>query len=49
LQLEFVNEYEKLFFQLFPSMTSEDGRWFRLSELVGKLPLLMTLRARKPL
>ena len=49
LQLEFVNEYEKLFFQLFPSMTSKDGRWFRLSELAGKLPLLMTLRARKSL
>ncbi len=30
LTLEFVHEYEKLFFRFFPSMTSEDGRWFRL-------------------
>jgi len=49
LQLEFVNEYEKLFFQLFPSMTTEDGRWFRLPNYAKRLPLLMTLRARKPL
>jgi len=49
LQLEFVNEYEKLFFKLFPSMTTEDDRWFRLPKYAKKLPLLFTLRARKPL
>ena len=49
LQLEFVNEYEKLFFRMFPSMTTEDGRWFRLPKYSKKLPLLLTLRARKPL
>jgi len=48
LRLEFVNEYEKLFFRLFPSMTTEDDRWFRLPEYSKKLPLLLTLRARKP-
>lgn len=48
LQLEFLNEYEKLFFQLFPSMTSEDGGWYHLPQYAGKLPLLLTLRARKP-
>lgn len=48
LQLEFVHEYEKLFFRLFPSMTTEDNRWFRLPKYAKKLPLLLTLRARKP-
>lgn len=48
LQLEFVNEYEKLFFRLFPSMTTEDNRWFRLPRYAKKLPLLLTMRARKP-
>ena len=48
LTLEFVHEYEKLFFRFFPSMTSEDGRWFRLPGHEGRLPLLLTLRARKP-
>lgn len=49
LQLEFVNEYEKLFFRMFPSMTTEDDRWFRLPKYSKKLPLLLTLRARKPI
>ncbi|TFH10243.1 MAG: class I SAM-dependent methyltransferase [Candidatus Atribacteria bacterium] len=48
LQLEFVNEYEKLFFQMFPSMTIDDGGWYRLPQYSSKLPLLLTLRARKP-
>jgi len=47
LQLEFVHEYEKLFFQLFPSMTTDDGRWFRLPKYSKKLPLVLTLRASK--
>lgn len=49
LQLEFINEYEKLFFRMFPSMTTEDDRWFRLPKYSKKLPLLLTLRARKPI
>lgn len=49
LRLELVNEYEKLFFRMFPSMTTEDNRWFRLPEYSRKLPLLLTLRARKPI
>ena len=48
LQLELLNEYEKLFFKLYPSMTTDDGRWYRLPKFSGKLPLLLTLRARKP-
>jgi len=48
LQLELLNEYERLFHRAFPSMTTDDGRWFRLPKHSGKLPLLLTLRARKP-
>jgi SAM-dependent methyltransferase len=48
LRLEFLKEYDKLFFRRFPSMTTNDGRWFRLPKYAGKLPLLLTLRARKP-
>jgi SAM-dependent methyltransferase len=48
LRVEFLHEYEKLFFQMFPSMTTEDGRWYHMPQFSGKLPLLMTLRARKP-
>ena len=48
LQIELLNEYEKLFFKLYPSMTTDDGRWFTLPDYAGKLPLLLTLRARKP-
>ena len=47
LRLEFIHEYEKLFFQLFPSMTTDDGRWYRMPQYARKLPLLMTLRAKK--
>jgi hypothetical protein len=49
LQLEFVNEYEKIFFRMFPSMTTEDDRWFRLPRYARKLPLLLTMRASKPI
>jgi len=50
LRLEFVHEYEKLFFKLFPSMATKDDHWFTLPDnYAGKFPLLLTLRARKPL
>jgi SAM-dependent methyltransferase len=48
LQVELVNEYDKLFFKLFPSMTTDDDRWYRLPQYAQMLPLLLTLRARKP-
>ena len=47
LELEFLNEYDRLFFQLFPSMTSEDGLWYKFRQYPGMLPLLFTLRAHK--
>lgn len=48
LRIEFVHEYPKLFFRLFSSMVTEDGRWYRLPGYEEKVPLLMTLLARKP-
>jgi SAM-dependent methyltransferase len=48
LVIEFLNEYDRLFFRLFPGMTSEDGRWYRLPQYQAMLPLLFTLRARRP-
>jgi SAM-dependent methyltransferase len=48
LRIELLNEYDRLFFRLFPGMESEDGRWFRLPALGDRLPLLLTIRARKP-
>ncbi len=49
LRIEFVREYPKLFFQLFPSMVTEDGRWYRLPGLEEKVPLLLTIRAHRPI
>ncbi len=48
LQIDLVKEYDRLFFKMFPSMTTEDGRWFRMPEHEDKLPLLLTVRAGKP-
>ncbi|QAA75876.1 MAG: hypothetical protein BIP78_0108 [Candidatus Bipolaricaulis sibiricus] len=47
LRLEFLNEYDRLFFPFLPSMTSADRRWYRLPLYENKIPLLWTLRARK--
>ena len=48
LKIELVGEYDRLFFKMLPSMTSEDGRWFKLPGYETKIPLLLTVRARKP-
>jgi len=49
LQVDLVKEYDRLFFGMLPSMTSEDGRWYRLPGYEQKIPLLLTVRARKPI
>ncbi len=49
LRLEALTEYDHGFFRYFPSMTADDGRTFRLPDHAGRLPLLFSLRARKPL
>jgi len=48
LRLEFFHEYERLFFKLFPGMVNYSERWYYLPPYAGKLPLLFTLKAKKP-
>jgi ubiquinone/menaquinone biosynthesis C-methylase UbiE len=48
LQIEFFNEYERLFFKRYPGMVEYPERWFQFPQFAGKLPLLFTLKARKP-
>lgn len=47
LQIEALDEYDRLFFQGYPCMTSEDGRWYRLPQYGCMVPLMFSLRARK--
>jgi SAM-dependent methyltransferase len=47
LQLEFFNEYDRIFDKRFPGMVKRTDGWFYLPEYGGKLPLLFTLRAKK--
>ena len=48
LHLESFNEYERLYFKRFPGMVNESERWYYFPQYAGKLPLLFTLKARKP-
>jgi SAM-dependent methyltransferase len=48
LQLEFFNEYGRLFFKYFAGMESLSEGWYHFPQYDGKLPLLFTLKARKP-
>ena len=48
LRLESFNEYDRLFFKYFTSMESCMDRWYHLPQHAGQLPLLFTLRARRP-
>jgi hypothetical protein len=48
LRLELLNEYDRLFFKACPSMVELSERWYHLPQYAGKLPLLFTLRAKKP-
>lgn len=48
LQLEFFHEYDKVFHKHFPDMIKRSDGWYYLPGYERKLPLLFTLRARKP-
>jgi SAM-dependent methyltransferase len=48
LRLEFFNEYDRLFFKRFPGMAQLSERWYHFPQYARALPLLFTLRARKP-
>jgi ubiquinone/menaquinone biosynthesis C-methylase UbiE len=49
LQIESFNEYERLFFRRYPGMASDYERWYHFPQYAGKLPLLFTLKARRPI
>ncbi len=49
LTLEFLHEYDRLFYQAFPAMVECRDRWYDFPEYRGKLPLMFTLRASKQL
>ena len=48
LQLQFLNEHERLPWQLFPSMVPDGDRFYRLPEGSVPLPLAFSLKAFKP-
>jgi len=48
LLLESFNEYDRLFFKRFPGMVNCSERWYCCPQYAGKLPLMFTVRARKP-
>ncbi len=47
LRLESFNEYDRLFFKLFPGMMPCIERWYHYPQYGGKLPWIFTLTARK--
>ena len=48
LQLERLEEHERLFFKRWAGMVEHSPRWFHCPDYTGSLPLLFTLQARKP-
>lgn len=48
LQLQRLEEHERLFFRRWPGMAVHSPRWFFWPQHVGKLPLLFTLLATRP-
>lgn len=48
LVIEFFNEYEQLFFKRYPGMVERADRQYWFPNYEHKLPLLFTIRARKP-
>jgi len=49
LVIESYNEYERIFFKRFPGMLEGPEGWYTLPQYAGKLPLLFTLKASKPI
>lgn len=48
LVIESFNEYERIFHRRFRGMVEGPRGWYSLPQYAGKLPLLFTLKARKP-
>lgn len=47
LKIEFLHEYDKLFYKEFPDMVQDEEGWWYLPEYKGKIPLTFTLKAKK--
>jgi len=47
LQIEFMHEFDKLFYKALPNMKLDRNGWYYLSGYEKKIPLMFTLRARK--
>ncbi len=47
MQIEFFNEYNKLFYKGFPWMVEDEDGWWILPDFEDKLPLTFTLKATK--
>jgi SAM-dependent methyltransferase len=47
LNIEFLHEYDKLFYKGFPDMIQDEKGWWYLPKYKGMLPLTFTLRAKK--
>ena len=48
LVIESFHEYERIFFKRYKGMAEAPGGWYTLPQYAGKLPLIFTLKARKP-
>jgi len=47
LKIEFLHEYDKLFYKGLPGMLQDEEGWWYLPKCKGMLPLTFTLRAKK--
>lgn len=47
LKIEFLHEYDKLFYKGLPDMVKDEEGWWFLPKYKGMLPLTFTLRAKK--
>jgi len=47
LRIEFINEFDKIFFKAFPGMKCDKESWWYLPDYRNKIPLMFTLRAKK--
>jgi len=47
LKIEFLHEYDRLFYKGLPDMVKDEEEWWYLPKYKGMLPLTFTLRAKK--
>ncbi|MEA2087504.1 MAG: hypothetical protein U9O91_05350 [Candidatus Caldatribacteriota bacterium] len=47
MKIEFLHEYDRLFYKGLPDMVKDEEGWWYLPKYKGMLPLTFTLRAKK--